>query len=83
MVLKKSVNPYYFSAKQKYWMQYKRESFKSESENARRWMVVPAFGSLATLPPLMLAVLKLSLSQSVSLWIPLPKLCLINLVLQI
>lgn len=64
--LKKSVNPWCFWAKQKYWMKYKRESFKHKYENARHWVVIPAFGSLAEFPTIMLAVVKLSLSQSVS-----------------
>lgn len=79
---KKIVNPCCFWAKQKYWMKSERESFKCEDENARLWMVIPAFGSLETLPIVMLAVVRLSLSQSVCLWVLLPKLCLFILSIQ-
>lgn len=63
--LKKSVNFWCVWAKQKYWMKYKGESFKHEYENTRHWVVIPAFGFLAALPIVKLAVVELSLSQSV------------------
>lgn len=46
-------------------MKYQRESFKHKYENARHWVVISAFGSLAAFPTATLAVVELSLSQSV------------------